>query len=138
MRPVQSVKLAIVTHNQRFHDAERACFAEGGHDIVLFSEDKSLIRAIGRDSFSAIIIDTSDGLGARDSRPVLASRDCQSKYQAPLILVGHFADRESLDQAFSVGADDVVRLPIDVDELYVRTLRAIRRGTSSATTTESM
>ncbi|MGI4983184.1 MAG: response regulator transcription factor [Janthinobacterium lividum] len=87
----------------------------------------SLIRALSRDSFSALVIDATDGLGQRESRPVLAARACQARLHAPLILVGHFTDRDSLAQAFNAGADDVVRLPIDADELYVRTLRAIRR-----------
>ncbi|MGI4858442.1 MAG: response regulator transcription factor [Janthinobacterium lividum] len=124
------MKLAIVTTNQRTYDAVQSCFAEGSHEVVRFTEDIALIRALVRESFSALIVDATDGLGPRDSRPVLAARACQARLHAPLILVGHFTDRESLAQAFNAGADDVVRLPIDSDELYVRTLRAIRRGQS--------
>jgi DNA-binding response OmpR family regulator len=135
---VLSVKFAIATTSQRTHDLVYACFHEGDHEVVRYGDDQALIRAIARDSFSAILIDITDSGSLRDSRAIFASRDCQSQYQAPLILLGHFADRASLDRAFAAGADDLVRLPIDADELYVRTMRAVRRNQTNSVTAETL
>lgn len=134
---MSSVKLALVTSSQRLQDAVQACFAED-HEVVRFCDDQALIRALGRVSFSAIVIDTSDSAGMQESRSVFASRNCQSKFQAPLILVGHFTDRAALDQAFAAGADDIVRLPLDADELYARTHRAIRRAQADPSSGEML
>lgn len=121
------MKLAIVTSSQRFQDAVTSCFSDDT-SIVSFSDDKALIRALTRDLFEAILMEANDIGALRENRPLFVSRHCQSRLQVPLILVGHFANRAALDLAFSLGADDIVRLPIDQDELFVRTSRAIRRA----------
>jgi DNA-binding response OmpR family regulator len=116
-----------VTSSQRFLDAVTSCFGDDTN-VVSFSDDKALIRALARDMFEAILMEASDTASLRESRPLFVSRHCQSRLPVPLILVGHFANRAALDLAFSLGADDIVRLPIDQDELFVRTSRAIRRA----------
>lgn len=131
------MKLAIVTTSQRFQDAVTTCFTNDT-TIVPFADDKALIRALTRDMFEAILMEASDTAALRESRPLFVSRHCQSRLQVPLILVGHFASRASLDLAFSLGADDIVRLPIDQDELFVRTSRAIQRAQQDPVTGETL
>ena len=90
-----------------------------------FLDDVALSRAIYREDYHAILVDAATGIDA--TRAVFARRACYGDRRAPLIVIGAFADRDSIERAFEVGADDVVLSPIDQGELEVRTYQALRR-----------
>ncbi len=99
-------------------------FAEDSIECYRFSDDVSFSRAIYREDFRAILIDASC-LSAPCA--ALARRACYADRRAPLIVVGAFNDRISIERAFAAGADDVVVAPFKDSELAVRTYQALRR-----------
>lgn len=126
------MKVAVLTANPRFLSVVTRCF-DGTDDVIdHYQEDSRLVRALARETYSAIVLDVCEPASLEASRPVFASRACLASAPVPLILVGHFVDRASLDQAFEVGADDFVRFPIDLPELYVRTRLALKRCQGAA------
>jgi DNA-binding response OmpR family regulator len=119
------VKLAVMTSSKSLFDSINNCFAAQSCPCVHFDDDVQLARAMNREDFGAILLDSSAGLDP--SRPILARQACFADRPAPLIVVGAFPDRRSIELAFSLGADEVVLSPIDYGELQVRTELASRR-----------
>jgi DNA-binding response OmpR family regulator len=119
------VKLAVMTSSKSLFDSIHNCFMAEGCVCIHFDDDVQLARAMNREDFDAILLDSSAGLDP--TRPLLARQACFADRAAPLIVVGEFPDRESIELAFSLGADEVVLSPIYYGELQVRTRLASRR-----------
>ncbi|SOE96832.1 DNA-binding response regulator, OmpR family, contains REC and winged-helix (wHTH) domain [Burkholderia sp. D7] len=105
-------------------------FAEDSIECCRFSDDVSFSRAIYREDFRAILIDATC-LSAPCA--ALARRACYADRRAPLIVVGAFNDRLSIERAFAAGADDVVLAPFTSSELAARTYQALRRFSKAPT-----
>ncbi|CAB3797016.1 hypothetical protein GCM10011400_30600 [Paraburkholderia caffeinilytica] len=119
------MKFAVMTTSSSLFNLICQCFRDETIECCRFLDDVALSRAIYREDYHAILVDAATGIDA--TRAVFARRACYGDRRAPLIVVGAFADRDSIERAFEVGADDVVLSPIDQGELEVRTYQALRR-----------
>jgi DNA-binding response OmpR family regulator len=119
------LKFAVMTTSSSLFNLICQCFRDDTIECCRFLDDVALSRAIYREDYHAILVDAATGIDA--TRAVFARRACYGDRRAPLIVIGAFADRDSIERAFEVGADDVVLSPIDRGELEVRTYQALRR-----------
>ncbi|WP_118179695.1 response regulator transcription factor [Paraburkholderia phosphatilytica] len=119
------MKFAVMTTNSSLFNLICLCFSDETIECLRFNDDVALSRAIYREEYHAIIVDAATGIDA--NRAVFARRACYGDRRAPLIVVGAFDGRDGIEQAFNAGADDVVRSPVDRNELAVRTHLALRR-----------
>ncbi|WP_206956901.1 response regulator transcription factor [Trinickia acidisoli] len=124
------MKLAVMTPNSNLFNLICLCSGEETIECFRFFDDMALSRAICREEYDAIIVDAATGVDAK--RALFARRACYGDRRAPLIVVGSFDSRDEIERAFSIGADDVVRSPIDRNELAVRIRLASRRSRSIA------
>ncbi|MGF6240718.1 DNA-binding response OmpR family regulator [Paraburkholderia sp. GAS38] len=131
------LKFAVMTTNSNLFNLICQCFGDDTIECCRFHDDVALSRAIYREDYHAILVDAATGIDS--TRAVFARRACYGDRRAPLIVVGSFADRDSIERAFEAGADDVVLSPVDRSELAVRTFLALRRfqSTPAAPTEES-
>jgi DNA-binding response OmpR family regulator len=119
------LKFAVMTTNSSLFNLICQCFGDDTIECCRFQDDVALSRAIYREDYHAILVDAANGIDS--SCAVFARRACYGDRRAPLIVVGAFADRDSIERAFEAGADDVVLSPVDRSELAVRTFLALRR-----------
>jgi DNA-binding response OmpR family regulator len=119
------LKFAVVTKNSELFNTICRCFDNDKIKCESFPDDIALSRAASRDHHDAIFVDAASGI--HSTRSVFANRACYGIGQAPLIVIGTFANRDSIERAFSAGADDVVLSPIDLSELAARTNLALQR-----------
>ncbi|WP_260858222.1 response regulator transcription factor [Paraburkholderia sp. BCC1885] len=131
------LKFAVMTTNSNLFNLICQSFGDDTIECCRFHDDVALSRAIYREDYHAILVDAATGIDS--TRAVFARRACYGDRRAPLIVVGSFADRDSIERAFEAGADDVVLSPVDRSELAVRTLLALRRfqSTPAAPTEDS-
>jgi DNA-binding response OmpR family regulator len=120
-----TLKFAVMTNNISLFNLIHQCFSEDRIECRRFDDDVALSRAIYREEYDAILVDAATGVDP--TRAVFARRACYRDRRAPLIVVGAFAERNSIERAFDVGADDVVCAPIERSELMARTYLALRR-----------
>jgi DNA-binding response OmpR family regulator len=113
------LKFAVMTNNSSLFNLICQCFSDDRIECRRFDDDVALSRAIYRDEYHAILVDAATGIDS--TRAVFARRECYGDRRAPLVVVGAFADRGSIERAFEAGADDVVRAPIERSELTART-----------------
>jgi DNA-binding response OmpR family regulator len=123
------LKFAVMTTNTSLFNLICQCFGDDTIECSRFHDDVALSRAIYREDYHAILVDAATGIDS--TRAVFARRACYGDRRAPLIVVGAFADRDSIERAFEAGADDVVLSPVDRSELAVRTFLALRRFQST-------
>ncbi|PQV53170.1 DNA-binding response OmpR family regulator [Paraburkholderia sp. BL21I4N1] len=119
------MKFAVMTTSSSLFNLICQCFHDEAIECCRFLDDVALSRAIYREDYHAILVDAATGIDA--TRAVFARRACYGDRRAPLIVIGAFADRDSIERAFEIGADDVVLSPIDRGELEARTYQALRR-----------
>lgn len=123
------LKFAVMTTNTSLFNLICQCFGDDTIECSRFHDDVALSRAIYREDYHAILVDAATGIDS--TRAVFARRACYGDRRAPLIVVGAFPDRDSIERAFDAGADDVVLSPVDRSELAVRTFLALRRFQST-------
>jgi DNA-binding response OmpR family regulator len=127
-----NLKFAVMTTNSSLFEVVSLCFSDEMIECHRFVDPVALSRAIYREEYQAIIVDWALGVDANQA--VFARRACYGDRRAPLIVIGTFDGRDSIEQAFNSGADDVVLSPIDCNELTVRTHLALRRFRAVNTT----
>ncbi|NUY06265.1 response regulator transcription factor [Paraburkholderia sp. JPY169] len=118
------MKFAVLTHSASLFQLLNENFMDNAVRCQLFHDDISLSRAMYREDFCAIFIELRclDGNSA-----VLDRRRCYADRRAPLIVVGTFNDRASIEMAYAAGADEVVIAPYTGPELAARTYQTLRR-----------
>ncbi|WP_241015170.1 response regulator transcription factor [Burkholderia sp. Ac-20379] len=103
----------------------RQHFLDASVECIQFDDDVALARGLYRDDYRVILVDAATGIDG--TRTVFARRTFYGGRRAPVLVVGTFTDRDSLERAFDAGADDVVLAPFDRNELAARAFRAMRR-----------
>lgn len=124
------VKLAVMTADSNLFNLISLCLSDETFQCFRFDDDVALSRATRREEYAAIVVDAATGMDA--TRSVFARRACYGDRRTPLIVIGSFDSRDGIEHAFSLGADDVVRSPVDRNELAVRIHLALRRVRSAA------
>ncbi|WP_161556590.1 response regulator transcription factor [Burkholderia pyrrocinia] len=89
-----------------------------GHSADRFSDELTLLRALRRRPYDLIVVDARCADPAHN--PVLSWRACHADRSAPVVVVGSFASPAELFHWYDLGAADVLTLPFDPNELYVR------------------
>ncbi|WP_323073916.1 response regulator transcription factor [Mycetohabitans endofungorum] len=117
--------IAILTGNRVLFQFIEACFKADDEPCQQFVDDVALARAVYREEFQAILVDSA--IGINPLRPFLARRACYADRRAPLVVIGALEDQASIVHVLDAGADDVVLTPIDPRELLLRVHLAIRR-----------
>ncbi|ACR30719.1 putative response regulator transcription regulator protein [Burkholderia glumae BGR1] len=119
------MKFAVLTPNVSMFERLRQHFLDASVECIQFEDDVALARGLYRDDYRVILVDAATGIDG--TRTVFARRAFYGGRRAPLLVVGTFTDRDSLERAFDTGADDVVLAPFDRNELAARAFRAMRR-----------
>ncbi|GAB7538337.1 hypothetical protein BGC_45590 [Burkholderia sp. 3C] len=119
------MKFAVLTPNVSMFERLRQHFLDASIECIQFDDDVALARGLYRDDYRVILVDAATGIDG--TRTVFARRTFYGGRRAPVLVVGTFTDRDSLERAFDAGADDVVLAPFDRNELAARALRAMRR-----------
>lgn len=119
------MKFAVLTPNVSMFERLRQHFLDASVECIQFEDDVALARGLYRDDYRVILVDAATGIDG--TRTVFARRAFYGGRRAPLLVVGTFTDRDSLERAFDAGADDVVLAPFDRNELAARAFRAMRR-----------
>jgi DNA-binding response OmpR family regulator len=120
------MKFAVLTKDVRLFEQVRECFREECFSCDVFYDEISLIRAIRREAYNLILLDAD--AEHQSGNPVFSWINCHSGHSTPVILLGHFRDHQSMTSAFEAGADDLVTRPVDIKELYARSLMVLRRA----------
>lgn len=119
------MKFAVLTPNVSMFERLRQHFLDASIECIQFDDDVALARGLYRDDYRVILVDAATGIDG--TRTVFARRTFYGSRRAPVLVVGTFTDRDSLERAFDAGADDVVLAPFDRNELAARAFRAMRR-----------
>lgn len=119
------MKFAVLTPNVSMFERLRQHFLDASVECIQFDDDVALARGLYRDDYRVILVDAATGIDG--TRTVFARRAFYGGRRTPLLVVGTFTDRDSLERAFDAGADDVVLAPFDRNELAARAFRAMRR-----------
>ena len=119
------MKFAVLTPNVSMFERLRQHFLDASVECIQFDDDVALARGLYRDDYRVILVGAATGIDG--TRTVFARRAFYGGRRAPLLVVGTFTDRDSLERAFDAGADDVVLAPFDRNELAARAFRAMRR-----------
>lgn len=120
------MKFAVLTKDARLFEQVRECFHEERFSCDIYHDDISLIRGIKRTAYDLLLLDAD--MDCAKENPVFSWMNCHSGHGTPIILLGHFRDQASMTAATESGAADFVTRPIDIRELYARSLMALRRS----------
>jgi DNA-binding response OmpR family regulator len=104
---------------RRIEDSLVLCRANG----EAFADEVDMLRTLRRKVYDLIVIDARTTDAA--SSAVVAWRECHSRENTPLLVVGSFADPVTLFQWYEAGAADILSLQFNANEFYVRATRAV-------------
>ncbi|MCF7697264.1 response regulator transcription factor [Mycetohabitans sp. B2] len=117
--------VAVLVQDVGLHARVRAVLQEYGIACRQFDDDISLVRAVSRHAFSAVLLDATAGVDPL--QPILARRLCYRALLMPVILIGVAGDVADSTAVFESGADDVVLAPVNARDLMIRLQLAILR-----------
>ncbi|MCW3610630.1 response regulator transcription factor [Burkholderia cenocepacia] len=90
-----------------------------------FADELTMLRALRRRPYDLILFDARCADATHN--PVLSWRACHADRRAPVVVIGSFDAPAEMFLWYDLGAADVLTLPFDPNELYVRATLA-RRG----------
>lgn len=96
-----------------------------------FNDELTLLRALRRRPYDLIVFDARYADATHN--PLLSWRACHADHRTPLVVVGAFLEPAELFRWYDMGAADVLTLPFDPNELYVRAT-LVRLGLDRAAT----
>ncbi|MCF2135322.1 response regulator transcription factor (plasmid) [Mycetohabitans endofungorum] len=117
--------VAVLAQNVGLHARVRTALQEYGIACRPFGDDISLVRAVSRHAFSAVLLDATAGVDPL--QPILARRLCYRALLMPVILVSVADDVASSKAVLESGADDIVLAPVNARDLMTRLQLAILR-----------
>lgn len=120
-----SLAVAVLIQDGELYARVKTALQQYGIACRPFVDDISLVRAVSRQAFSAVLLDATAGVDPL--HPVLAHRLCYRAPQMPVILIGVAGDVVSSTAVLESGADDVVLAPVNARDLMTRLQLAILR-----------
>lgn len=103
-----------------------SCLLSHGHAVVAAADGEAGLSAARAEPFSIVIVDAD--LPGRFDGYAVADRIRSGSGELPIVLLTRGGTRPDVVRALDNGVDDVVRKPLDVDELEAR-VRALARRT---------
>ncbi|MDN7177108.1 response regulator transcription factor [Caballeronia sp. SEWSISQ10-4 2] len=115
-----NMKLAVITRDDELFHFVRNCFPEDCQ-CTQFDQSASMMPAFSSNEFSGLLLDSD------------LSQEVQSRYlslenrRVPLIVFGALRQPQFMTCSLEARADEIVLLPLDASELYLRTLHTLKR-----------
>lgn len=104
---------------RRIEESLVLCRASG----EAFADEIDMLRTLRRKVYDLTVIDARATDAA--SSAVVTWRQCHSRQDTPLLVVGSFTDPATLFQWYEAGATDILSLQFNANEFYVRATRAV-------------
>ena len=104
---------------RRIEESLVLCHAGG----EVFADEIDMLRTLRRKAYDLIVVDARTTDAA--SSALVTWRECHSRQNTPLLVVGSFADPANLFQWYEAGATDILSLQFNANEFYVRATRAM-------------
>ncbi|PHP87592.1 transcriptional regulator [Burkholderia sp. AU18528] len=124
---------ALLTRDLRLADRIADSLGRGAHCGERrgdrFADELTMLRALRHRPYDLIVFDARCVNATHN--PVLSWRACHADSRAPVVVVGSFDGPAEMFLWYDLGAADVLTLPFDPNELYVRATLA-RRGQARA------
>lgn len=122
-------RMAILTKSAKQLSIVRDCFQHDGIAWVQFDNEINMVRSLRNDHFDLCIIDAS-------SMPMFGStllrwNEYHSMRPIPFLMIGGPSSSSNILNMIEAGISDVVKWPIDKQELYVRVHLALKRARKS-------
>jgi two-component system response regulator QseB len=119
------VRILLVEDDALLGDGIRKSLSHLGFTVDWLRNGRAAEAAIGTEEYAAIVLDI--GLPERDGLAVLQSARARGIHTPILMLTARDATPDKL-KGFSLGADDYVIKPVDMEELAARLNALIRRA----------
>jgi DNA-binding response OmpR family regulator len=120
----------LMPDNHLFEPIKRALEEDGLFVCLRFIDEVSLLRCLTREEVALVILDTGREFSPQNT--VLAWRDCHSRDEFPIIVMGQRLAHTCMTAAFDAGADDIVSADRSPEELLVRVKQVLKRGSAAA------
>jgi len=114
------MKLAVVTRDISVFRFVRSCFPEDCQ-FARIDQSAAMAPALSNNEFSGLLLDANLSHDAQSAFPDLTGR------RVPLIVFRAPREPHSMTRSLEASADEIVLLPLDASELYLRTLHALKR-----------
>lgn len=124
------MRILLVEDDALLGDGTRKSLSHLGFTVDWLQDGKQALGALAGESYDAIVLDL--GLPHRDGFAVLEAAREKGLRTPILILTARDARPDKL-KGFSLGADDYVIKPVDMEELAARLRALIRRSAGRAT-----
>ena len=132
VRELQGAKLLrilLVEDDALLGDGIRKSLGHLGFTVDWLRNGREAENALGTEEYAAIVLDI--GLPERDGLAILQSARARGVHSPILMLTARDATPDKL-KGFSLGADDYVIKPVDMEELAARLHALIRRSAGRA------
>lgn len=105
--------------------------ARAGFDCDRFSNETAMIRALRRDHFDLILVETT--AEAHEDRSAYCWLNCRTGESTPVVMLSENASAAQVAAALEAGVDDVMRRSVDPAVLVARLQAILRRCNRSNT-----
>jgi DNA-binding response OmpR family regulator len=128
------MRIAMLTPDDHLFEPIKQSLEEDGLFACLrFIDEASLLKCLAREEVALVVLDTGRRFSAQNT--VLAWRDCHSRNEFPIIVVGQCLAHTCMTAAFDAGADDIVSGHLPAEELLARIKHVLQRGAAAAQST---
>lgn len=114
------MNLAVITRDDKLFHFVRNCFP-GDCQCTRIDRFASVMPAFSGDEFSGLLLDSDLTQEVQSRYPILENR------RLPLIVFGALRQPHFTTCSLEARADDILLLPLDANELYLRTLHTLKR-----------
>jgi len=119
------MKVAILTRSVALFHSIKDFFETRDQFTCVQCADLPAVASLSRGDLALVIVDS--GNDPRLYMSLLSWRICHSLFTLPCIVIGHCFDSASMIDAFSAGVDDIVVGPLNLTELYARSISTLDR-----------
>ena len=119
------MKVAILTRSAALFHSIKEFFETRDQFTCVQCADLPAVASLSRGDLALVIVDS--GNDPRLYMSLLSWRICHCLFTLPCIVIGHCFDSASMIDAFSAGVDDIVVGPLNLTELYARSLSTLDR-----------